>query len=151
VGAFFAFGFLDLARPADSRTHLGRLFEKVGDDGWSSFTTVIERKLDANLRNITNTVWIWVVPVAALLVLFLVLWTADRLGVLRERYPELQAGAIGALVLVVVGFAVNDSGIKVPGVMLTVLDAVLVVLVTSRAADREPVPVPIDVPAMVEA
>jgi hypothetical protein len=139
VGAFFAFGFLDLARPADSRTHLGRLFEKVADEGVSSFITTIERKLSANFRNVTTTIWMFVVPIAALLVLILVLWSADRLRTLRDRYPELQAGAIGAVVLVVVGFAVNDSGIKVPGVMLTVFDAALVVLVTSRAAAR-PVP-----------
>lgn len=146
VGAFFAFGFLDVARPADSRTHLGRLFEKVGDEGWSSFTTVIERKLSANFRNITTTVWMLVVPIAALLVLLLVLWSADRLRALRDRYPAIQAGAIGAVVLLVIGFAVNDSGIKVPGVMLTVFDAALVVLVTGTtdlrratvASDRAP-------------
>ena len=146
VGAFLAAGFVDLARPADSRTHLGRLFEKVADEGLSSFTTVIERKLSANFRNITTTVWMLVVPIAALLVLLLVLWSADRLRALRDRYPELQAGAIGAVVLLVIGFAVNDSGIKVPGVMLTVFDAALVVLVigttdlrrTTLASERAP-------------
>lgn len=142
VVAFFTFGFLDLARPAASRTHLGRLFEKVGDDGWSSFTTVIERKLNANFRNITGTIWLWVVPLAAVLVLVLVLWASDRLRTLADRYPALGAGAVGAIVLVVVGFAVNDSGVKVPGVMLTVFDAALVLLVVSSAADREPARAP---------
>ncbi|HEX6310358.1 MAG TPA: hypothetical protein VF152_01885, partial [Acidimicrobiia bacterium] len=149
VLAFLAVGFLDLARPADSRTHLGRLFEKVADDGWSSFTTTIERKLSANFRNITGTVWVYVVPIAVLLVLCVALWARERLRALRGSHPELVAGAIGAVVLVVVGFAVNDSGVKVPGVMLTVLGAAFIVLVASPAGDPEPEAPTRELPARV--
>ena len=52
VVAGLAVGFADLARPADSRTHVGRFFEKVGDEGISGFTTVIGRKALAHARDV---------------------------------------------------------------------------------------------------
>ena len=50
VAAVTVLGFVDLARPADKRTHLGRLFEKIGDQGSGGFSTVIHRKADSNIR-----------------------------------------------------------------------------------------------------
>ncbi len=130
--AIAAFGVLDLARPAERRTHLGRLLERVADDGWSGFATVIERKLDANLANITNTVWALILPTALILVGYLLLRAPARLRDLERRSPSLRAGAIGAVTLLVLGFALNDSGIRVPALMLVVFDAAVVVLLTSR-------------------
>lgn len=138
LGAFFVFGLADLARPPQRRTHLGRLFERVADDGWSSFATVVERKLNANFRNVSGTVWILVIPITVVLLIVLTRWTRPQLRELRDRIPDLNAGALGAAVLVVVGFAVNDSGVRVPGVMLTVLNAALIMLVVgnTEAPDR---------------
>jgi hypothetical protein len=126
--AVTGFALLDLARPPERRTHLGRLLEKVGDEGWSGFATVVTRKLDANVGNVANTVWALTVIAAAAFVVTVVLRAPRRLRELDRSTPALRAGAIGAAVLLLLGFAVNDSGIKVPGVMLTVLDAALVVL-----------------------
>lgn len=138
VAVIGVFGALDLARPAERRTHLGRLLERVGDDWWSGFATVIERKLDANLSNLTNTVWALVIPVALVLAGYLLVWARPRLRDLEHRYATLRAGAVGALTLLVLGFALNDSGIRVPALMLVVFDAALVGLLTAR--DREASP-----------
>ena len=70
--AIAGFALLDLSRSSDDRTHLGRLFETIGDDGWSGFSTVIERKLSANLASITGSVWAFAFLIAALFVVFLV-------------------------------------------------------------------------------
>ncbi len=143
TGAVIAgFGALDLSRAPARRTHLGRLLERVADDGWSGLVTVIERKLDANLANITNTVWAFVVPTALVLLGYLILRAPGRLRELERRCPSLRAGAIGAVALLVLGFALNDSGIRVPALMLVVFDAALVVVLASYALATEASPRP---------
>jgi hypothetical protein len=129
VAALLLFGLLDLALPAESRTHLGRLFERVGDEGWSSFVTVLQRKADQNLSVLISSVWLWMVPVVVGLVGWLLWQAPGRLRSLATRFPELRASVFGFAILALLGFALNDSGIATPGVMLGVLTAVLIALV----------------------
>jgi hypothetical protein len=127
VGVVVLFGLLDLARPADDRTHLGRLFERIADDGWSAFETVVVRKLDANLSVLTSSVWTLMVPLALAVAAYL-LWVAPgRLRRLRDE-PALRTALPGLGVAGVLGFALNDSGIAVPGMMLGVVGASLAYL-----------------------
>jgi hypothetical protein len=127
VAVVVLFGLLDLARPADDRTHLGRLFERIGDDGWSAFETVVVRKLQANLSVLTSSVWTLMVPLALAVAAYL-LWVAPgRLRRLRDE-PALRTALPGLGVAGVLGFALNDSGIAVPGMMLGVVGASLAYL-----------------------
>jgi hypothetical protein len=127
VGVVVVFGLLDLARPADDRTHLGRLFERIGDDGWSAFETVVVRKLQANLSVLTSSVWTLMVPLALAVAAYL-LWVAPgRLRRLRDE-PALRTALPGLGVAGLLGFALNDSGIAVPGMMLGVVGASLAYL-----------------------
>jgi hypothetical protein len=120
IGAFAA---IDLSRPADKRTHLGRLVESVSDKGWGSFVTVISRKLGANLTVITSSVWTAMVPIVLCFIVYL-LWRAPgRMKVIRDTLPE---SLPGLAVVGFLGFALNDSGIAVPGVLLGVVNASLV-------------------------
>lgn len=139
------FALLDLAREPDQRTHLGRLFETIGDEGWSGFSTVVERKLSANVASLTGTVWIVAVFVGIAFLAFLAWRALDELRSLAARFPQLRAAAIGAAVLLVVGLALNDSGIRVPALMLTVFDAALVILIL-----RDPDRVVRDQPALAQ-
>ena len=133
--AIAGFALLDLSRSSDERTHLGRLFETIGDEGWSGFSTVIERKLSANLASITGSVWAFALLVAALFVAFVVKFAPRTLRQLDARYPQLKMGVAGAIVLLVLGFALNDSGIRVPALMLLVFIATFVVLATGTVDD----------------
>ena len=127
VGVVVVFGLLDLARPADDRTHLGRLFERIGNDGWSAFETVVVRKLEANLSVLTSSVWTLMVPLALAVAAYL-LWVAPgRLRRLRDE-PAVRTALPGLGVAGVLGFALNDSGIAVPGMMLGVVGASLAYL-----------------------
>lgn len=137
VVAITAASLADLARPPNQRTHLGRLLETVGDEGWSGLSLTIERKLDANLANITVG-WIIVLITLAVFIGYFAYQAPDRLRDLQARLPELRVLGIGAVLLLVLGFALNDSGVKVPGVMLVVIDAALVVLVMSREPAAPP-------------
>ena len=49
-------------RPQDSRTHLGRLAAKVLHADNGGVSTVLRRKVEANIGILTSSVWTWVIP-----------------------------------------------------------------------------------------
>jgi hypothetical protein len=119
-GAIVALGLLDLTRASSHRTHLGRLFERIGHSGSNGFVTVVHRKLDSNFATLTNSVWRFAF-VFLLVIAAYVVWKApEKLRALRQRFPVFDACAIGLAAAAVLGYALNDSGIAVPGVMLSV-------------------------------
>jgi len=126
VAAVAALGFLDLLRPAGSRTHLGRLFEQIGHEGVRPFTDAVERKLAANLSVIPSSIWIPLVPAVLAFYAWLAYGSSLRLGEIRNRAPQMQPAFVGLLVAAALGLALNDSGIAIPAMMLGVLNPVLV-------------------------
>jgi hypothetical protein len=140
IGVVVALGLLDLARDASHRTHLGRLFERIGDQGSGGFTTVVNRKLDANLATLSHSVWRFTIVPIVLLALYVAWRMPERLAALRERLPALIPCVIGIGAAAVLGYALNDSGIAVPGVMLSIFVPAMVFLLL-----RTPVPAESDV------
>jgi hypothetical protein len=116
LGVFLAF---DMARPEESRTHLARLVENVADDGVEVFADTIERKVKTNLRIFGSTIWTYLVPPALLLLAVLLRKPPGRWQQLASRFPVIRSGLVGGLVLALLGFAVNDSGIVVPAMFLS--------------------------------
>ncbi len=142
VAVVVGFGFLDLTRPAAKQTHLGRLLTDIGDNGFGAFQTVVLRKLNANLSVLTISVWTLMLPLVVAFVAFLFWWAPWRLATIRERIPQQQAAIGGLITAMVLGFALNDSGISVPGMMLGVANAAFINLLLrvddglpSRATD----------------
>jgi hypothetical protein len=125
IGLFAAY---DAGRPEDSQTHLGRLVHTTTDDGWSAFATVIERKISANLAVLFRSSWTAMLPIVLIGVLYLVYFAPGRLRPLLDRMPPLRAAFLGLIVLGVLGFAFNDSGIAVPAMMIGVVSPVVIVL-----------------------
>lgn len=126
VVAVVVLGLVDMARPSAERTHLGRLMADVGENGFEAFQTVVLRKLDANLSVLLSSVWTLMLPLvfASVMVVF---WRSPwRLQTIRRRVPEERAAVAGLLTAMVLGFALNDSGIAVPGMMLGVASASLI-------------------------
>lgn len=141
--------YLDYLRPPTSRTHLGRLFANTMDNGFGAFETVILRKLNANLSVLASSVWTLMLPLVFLAVAF-VFWRAPwRLRTISDRIPQERTAVIGLCVAMFLGFALNDSGIAVPGMMLGVINASLVHLMVR--ANSEPFAVPADVTVDGEA
>lgn len=132
LGLFLLF---DLARSAEERTHLGRLFEDVRTRGAGVFMDTLERKISTNLRVFTSTIYTYFVPPALAFIAWLLLRPKNRWETLARTYPTLRAGLIGGLVLCVLGFAVNDSGIVVPATILSYL--VPVALMAHLLLERE--------------
>ena len=64
LGALAAFAAIDLARPEEDRTHLGRLVDRVVDDDGGGFLEIIQRKLGSNVSILTSSVWTLTIPFA---------------------------------------------------------------------------------------
>jgi hypothetical protein len=136
VVAVLAFGAFDLTRPSDERTHLGRLFETTESRGWSGLSTVIRRKISENLEVLFTSEWLIIVLLVLVFLAYLYARHRERLREIVQRAPEMRAAFIGFAILAVLGFALNDSGIAIPGMMLSVLNATIIVLfVTVKRAD----------------
>jgi hypothetical protein len=126
--ALGVFSVFDLARPSSQRSHLGRLLEQIDADGWGAFTQVVERKASANLSVLTRSPWTLMVPAALAFMAYLVYRSPSALDAIQRRLPQLRAALAGLLVAGILGFALNDSGIAVPGMMFGVINPVLVYL-----------------------
>ena len=140
IGAVVVLGLLDLTRDPSHRTHLGRLFEKIGNQGSTGFTTVVTRKLDANLATLSHSVWRFTIAPIVLLALYVSQRAPERFAALELRLPALRAGLIGLVAAAVLGYALNDSGIAIPGVMLSVfMPAMAFLLIRTPEPQPEPV------------
>lgn len=124
------FAALDYLRDPQDRSHLGRFAAQLVE---GDAATVLQRKAAANLDLLTANPATLIVPVAVLLAAWLVLRRPSPLGTSLERAAAWRAGLIAVLVTGVVGFAVNDSGVAVPALVLAVA-APAAVAVAVRAA-----------------
>ncbi|MEU6788247.1 hypothetical protein ABZ912_54420 [Nonomuraea angiospora] len=119
VGALSVFDWL---RPDSQRTHLGNFVQQVIDgQAW----TVVGRKFSAMIGVTVGNWSLTLLSLVALAFLFLVLdrpsrWGASTLGQAYRLAPTLRAGLFGALTCAFVGFLMNDSGIAIPAMALTV-------------------------------
>jgi hypothetical protein len=127
---------VDMSRAPERRTHLGRLVERIDERGFGDFVVVVQRKLADNLGSLRNSVWGFVLPIALALGLWLVLHARHRLRALVEAVPEVTIAGTGLAIVAVLGWAMNDSGIAIPGVMLTIAIASLVWLLVQLDPDR---------------
>ena len=132
LGAFLAF---DLSRPSTDQTHLARLYDDIQQRGLGVFGDTVQRKVSANLRLFRSSIWTYFVPPALIAIALLMRRPRGRWQRVASTYPKLRAGLVGGLVLAVIGFAANDSGIVIPAVVLSFLvpAAVLMHLELERA------------------
>lgn len=141
VGGVVALGLflaIDLARPEESRTHLARLAENVADEGPEVFADTIVRKVRTNARIFGSTIWTYLVPPALLLLAVLLRKPPGRWQQLATAFPVVRSGLVGGLVLALLGFAVNDSGIVVPAMFLSWLVPMALVAYVSMERGESP-------------
>jgi hypothetical protein len=135
--------YLDYLRPRGQRTHLGRFAAQLAD---GEARPVITRKMLAMLHTVGN-IPLTLLVAAGLLFLFTVLLRTRNTGPLAAAYqhaPALRAGLTGTLVTSMSGFAVEDSGIAVPAIALT-LAVPLTFTAVARTLQKPPEPAtPVD-------
>jgi hypothetical protein len=128
VAVVVAFGLLDMAQSSADQSHLGRLFERFESEGFAGFWTVVERKIAVNVRSLQGSVWRFIL-VPVLIAAVVTAWRAPgRFSALADRLPAARAVLPGIVVGLVLGYALNDSGIAVPGMMLAVMVPAVVYL-----------------------
>lgn len=121
VVILLAFGFVDLLRPPESRTHLGRLMALTSEQGVAGLGTVLERKMTANFRILTSSVWALLIPAAIGFLIFLTVRSPRIMQRLRDGVPGFQPAVVGALVTGVLAGLLNDSGVAIPAMMLVIM------------------------------
>jgi hypothetical protein len=139
VVAVVGFAALDMARPSDQRTHLGRLIERVQERGIGDFIVVIQRKLGDNIGSLRNSVWGFTLLIALVLVVWLIKRARPRLHAIDVAVPEARIGGIGLAIVGVLGYALNDSGVAIPGAMIVIAIAAFVWLLVRFEPD-DPAP-----------
>ena len=138
VAAVAAFAYWDYTRPEDVRSHLGRFVGQIVD---GEASTVIERKARANLRLLRHSVLTLLIPFATLFLTGVLLKPWGGLRRAFEQTPAIRAGLLGVLVMGVVGFLVNDSGVAVPALAMSVaVPAALAVSVAAVERDQRATP-----------
>ena len=139
VATIATIAIVDWTRPMTERAHLGRFVQQVLD---GEALPIVVRKLQANAEILqTNYSFSLLVPVAFAFVVLVLLrplaWRAAALKLAYDRAPTLRPGLVALGVLLGVGFAVNDSGIAIPAVGLTLaIPFLLAVSVTALERDE---------------
>ena len=142
-------GFVDLMRPRDQQTHVGRFFDELVNGAPGDSLLTIRRKLDANLASFGGTKLLWVLPIVAALVWYLWRVRGGRIRPLYRAVPVIRQTVLALAVVAVLGYALNDSGVAIPAVMALVFECALVFVAltpttepASRYRDYSPVSTP---------
>ncbi|HUQ62871.1 MAG TPA: lipid II flippase MurJ [Acidimicrobiales bacterium] len=126
---------IDLLRPPEARTHLGRLVADTWTNGDSSLLTTIARKAETNVRVLRASVWTWTVPIIAVFMLFMLAGRRRAADLLPPGSP-LRVGVVAALACGLLGFAVNDSGVVVTALVLTYVGPFLILVALAQPRDQ---------------
>ena len=138
VGLFLLVGFVDSLRPTEDQSHLGRFFESLFNGGaWD----IVVRKLEQNISILFGNYRLaLLVPIALVFVIYILArptsWGSRALERSYEACPTLRPGLIALLVMLTIGFAINDSGVAIPanGAIIAVP---LIIAVSVRVLEDE--------------
>ncbi len=136
VVAGLVVGFVDLMRPKDQQTHVGRFFDKVANDGLGGFTLTLRRKLMENFSSFTGTKLLWLLPIVALVVWYLWRTPNGRLRRLFAEVPVIRQTMLALGVVAFLGYALNDSGVAIPAIMGVVFECTVVYVVLVPEPER---------------
>jgi hypothetical protein len=135
AGALAAVTAVDLLRPPDSRTHLGRLASATLRGGDGSLLDTVARRAEVTAGGITQSFWTAVVPVIAIALVALLLRDRRARTLVPPGSPA-RAGLLGALAAGLVGMAVNDSGVIVVAMVLVSVGPFLAILALAEPLGR---------------
>ncbi|KQU65113.1 hypothetical protein ASD62_11030 [Phycicoccus sp. Root563] len=138
VGLFLLVGFIDSLRAVENQSHLGRFFDTLFTGGaWD----IVSRKLEQNISILFGNYRLaLLVPIALVFVIYILArptsWGSRALERSYEACPTLRPGLIALLVMLTIGFAINDSGVAIPanGAIIAVP---LIIAVSVRVLEDE--------------
>lgn len=122
----------DYHRPAGRRTHIG---DFVGELLNGQAGSVLHRKASANLGQLGSSPFLPLLLGSILVVVAALRWQQPRLSRLLDDTPGLGPGLAVGLLCAVLGGLLNDSGVTVTGIMLSVAVPTVAALAVRAAAD----------------
>ena len=122
---------VDLLRSPSERSHLANFVLASSDDGSNLFDT-LTRRWSANVQIFGKSVWTWMVPIIAVLGVYVLVIARGWRRLLPAGSP-LRAGVMGLFAASVLGWLVNDSGVVVTALFLVFIGPYLTLVVV---ADR---------------
>jgi hypothetical protein len=138
AGLFIA---IDVSRPPEQRTHLGRFFEDIRSRGPSAFSETVRRKSASNLRQLRSFQNLYRFVPAAIVTAIFLFWPLRWWRWFGSQEPLLRAGILGGLVVAVLGSALNDSGITIFTTMLLFFAPLAILIRLRFPGARVPNPV----------
>lgn len=103
--------YIDLQRPLEQQSHIGRAAGQILAGGPQQGLMIILRKLGMNVKLIRYTIWSRVLIAILLVSTVLVYRPVGALRELAKRVPYLMKGFTGVIAAALVGLVMNDSGI----------------------------------------
>ena len=134
VVAILTFGLIDLLRPPELRTHLGRYLDEIRTDGWGSLLTTVGRRLEAGLGGPRVAIWTLLIVAGLLVVEFIAMRRLGESRSPRAQASSLRAIGVGAAILGVTSLATNDAGLAAPLTMLSIIVPAGIVLFVHHEA-----------------
>lgn len=118
---------VDALRPSDERTHIGRFFLETGQGNLDLLRSTIAEKWNNSMAVLWQSNWSWAVPIVAIYALYVLVVARSWTALLPTGTPR-RAAVIAALVLGIVGWLLNDSGILVTALVLVYLGPFLILI-----------------------
>ncbi|HHW62014.1 MAG TPA: hypothetical protein GX404_08930 [Syntrophomonadaceae bacterium] len=103
--------FMELQRPAEEQTHIGRAAQQIIDGGAEQGLIIALRKASMNIKLIKYTIWSRVFIAILLVITILVYRPVGALKELLNRVPYIMKGMAGIVVGAIIALLINDSGI----------------------------------------
>ena len=128
---------VDLLRPPEARTHLGRLASETMRSGDGSLLATLARRAEVTIAVVGDSFWTAVTPVIAVLVLVALLRAPWARAVVAPGTP-VRAGVLAAVAAGLIGMAVNDAGVIVVAMVLVAVGPVLAFLALAERAGGRP-------------
>ncbi|PKW27007.1 hypothetical protein [Phycicoccus duodecadis] len=118
VGLFLVVAGLDWLRAPAARSHLGRFVQAMLD---GTADDIVVRKAQQNYDLLTADLPLNLLVPLALLVAIVLLarptsWGSRRLSRWSATAPTLRPGLVALVMMLTIGFLVNDSGVSIPAV-----------------------------------
>jgi hypothetical protein len=128
---------VDLLRPPEVRTHLGRFAETLRYGGLNALGLIVRRKAASQLGSLAVTRWTYALPGGVAGLAALVAFPRGLMSRVLSDRPQLRAGLWGVIAVGVVGFAVNDSGISITAIALAHAIALLALFAVEAVDPRD--------------
>lgn len=126
----------DALRSPDQRTHIGRFFLGAGQGNGQLLTSTLAEKWQKNMRIFGQTPWAWVVPIIAVFAVYVLVVAKGWQRLLPAGSPR-RTAIVSGLILGILGWLLNDSGVVVTALVFVYLGPLLLLL-ELRDPDHQP-------------